>query len=218
MDLHIFDLDDTLIAGDSGVLWHQYLVEQGIVTQAGFLAQDAAMMEQYAQGELALEEYIRFSLSPIQSLSCSQIDQLVEDFIQQHIRQIIYPEGQKLIDALLYQQHQVLIISATVSFIVKQVAKQLSVKDFLGVDLKLKNGSYSEHIDGVASFREGKVIRLLEWQENKPQAYQRSYFYSDSINDRALLEHVDKAYVVNPCPKLKRLAMEKSWSMLSWQL
>ncbi|MEE1674236.1 HAD family hydrolase [Agarivorans aestuarii] len=217
MELHIFDLDETLIAGDSGVLWHQFLVKEGVVTQAGFLEQDAAMMQQYALGELALEQYIAFSLKPIKHLNSEQVDRLVSHFVQQQVNSIVYPQGQTLISQLK-QNHEVLIISATVSFIVNQVAQLLGVKHYLGVDLHADQGKYTEQIQGVASFREGKVTRLKQWLSDQSKQYSSISFYSDSINDQPLLEYVDNAYTVNPCPRLKQLASERNWTQFSWQL
>ncbi|GGB15646.1 HAD family hydrolase [Agarivorans gilvus] len=217
MELHIFDLDETLINGDSGALWHRYLVEQGIVTEPDFLAQDAAMMQQYALGELALERYIEFSLAPLQYYSQQQVDDWVTEFVDNTISPIIYPAGQALIQQL-QQQHQVIIISATVSFIVKQIAAKLSVKHYLGVDLVGQQGRYTPTIDGVASYQEGKVTRLQQWLQQQPISYSKLRFYSDSINDRPLLEHVDHAYVVNPCAKLRPLARKRQWPILSWDL
>ncbi|WP_221074488.1 HAD family hydrolase [Agarivorans aestuarii] len=217
MELHIFDLDETLIAGDSGVLWHQFLVQEGVVTQVGFLEQDAAMMQQYALGELALEQYISFSLTPIKHLSSEQVDRLVSHFVRQQVNRIVYPQGQVLISQLK-QSHEVLIISATVSFIVNQVAQLLGVEHHLGVDLYADQGKYTEQIQGVASFREGKVTRLKQWLTDQSRQYSSISFYSDSINDQPLLEYADNAYTVNPCPKLKQLALERNWTQFSWQL
>ncbi|WP_427982129.1 HAD family hydrolase [Agarivorans sp.] len=218
MELHIFDLDETLISGDSGALWHQYLVKQGIVTDPDFLAQDAAMMRQYALGELALEPYIQFSLSPLQHYSQQQVDHWVCEFVAQSIDPIIYPAGQKLIQELQFQQQQVMIISATVSFIVKQVAARLSVKHYLGVDLLDQQGRYTPYISGVASYQQGKVTRLQQWLKQQQQDYSTLTFYSDSINDLPLLEHVDQALVVNPCGKLQPLAQQRQWPILRWSL
>ncbi len=218
MELHIFDLDETLISGDSGALWHQYLVKQGIVTQPDFLAQDAQMMRQYALGELALQDYIQFSLAPLQQYPQQQVDYWVSKFVEQSISPIIYPAGRKLIQHLQNQQQHILIISATVSFIVKPIAEKLSLKHYLGVDLVAQQGRYTHIIEGVASYQQGKVIRLEQWLKQQPQNYSTLKFYSDSINDLPLLEHVDQAYVVNPCAKLRPVAQQRQWPILRWDL
>lgn len=218
MELHIFDLDETLICGDSGALWHQYLVKQGLVSDPNFLAQDKAMMQQYALGKLTLEHYIQFSMAPLTQYSQQQVDHWVSEFVEQHIEPLIYPAGQQLIHHLQNQQQQILIISATVSFIVKQIAAKLSIKHHIGVDLVTRQGRYTSTIDGIASYQQGKVIRLQQWLEQQQQNYSTLKFYSDSINDQPLLEHVDQAFVVNPCAKLRPLAQQRDWPILSWDL
>lgn len=218
MELHIFDLDETLIAGDSGMLWHQFLVNSEIVTDKDFLSKDIAMMQLYAKGELKLEQYIAFSLKPIQRLHHQDVETLVKIFVKQYIPQIIYPEAKRLISDLSHRQQTILLISATLSFIVKEIAQQLHIKYHLGVDLEQVNQCYTPSIKGVASFREGKITRLQQWLQTRTEKYRTLHFYSDSINDQALLEYVDKPYVVNPCPKLQAVAKSKGWPEINWQI
>ncbi|MGY5452393.1 HAD family hydrolase [Agarivorans sp. MS3-6] len=217
MELYIFDLDETLIAGDSGMLWHKFLVDKGLITDSRFLAKDTELMRLYALGELQLQQYIQFSLQPIQHLDKAFIDKLVIEFVKRDISQLIYPDAKQLLAQLTAQQKTILIISATVSFIVKAAAELLGVKHCIGVDLVLDDHRYSANIEGIASYRAGKVMRLQEWQTEQREHYTTLYFYSDSINDQAMLEHVDIAYTVNPCPQLSLLAKQKGWPILNWQ-
>ncbi|CAH0525689.1 HAD family hydrolase [Vibrio hippocampi] len=214
--LYVFDLDETLIAADSGVLWNQFMLEKGLVTDPAFLQQDAYLMQQYAQGELDIDEYLAFCLAPLEGLPKHQVDEWVAECVATRIAPEQFLQAKQLISELKQQDIDMLIISATVSFIVHAVAKQLGIEHSLGIDVDSTQGSYRADIVGVPSYREGKVVRLQQWLEAQGKTYSSVYFYTDSVNDVPMCEYADQAFLVNPCPRLQQYAQDKPWHHLAW--
>ncbi|MFM2483051.1 HAD family hydrolase [Celerinatantimonas sp. YJH-8] len=217
--LTIFDLDDTLLNGDTMALWHRYIVKQQLVDHSDqFLAQDREYEAAYRNGTLDMQAYLNFSLEPLQSYAAEQVDQMVQEFIQQTITPLLYPQAFKLMAELRQKHHQLLVISATVDFIVRPVAKLFDIQDVLAINVARQHGRYTPQIIGTPSFREGKIIRLQQWLTQQSEQPEDLHFYSDSINDLPLLEQVDHPYVVNPCQPLADIANKRGWPVLEWQL
>ncbi|WP_028303551.1 HAD family hydrolase [Oceanospirillum maris] len=219
-DLYVFDMDDTLIQGDCAMIWNTFLVEKGFVdssglTAQGFLEQDKVLMALYSEGKMGMEEYLAFSLSPVLGLSKAQIQRLVDECITQKILPNAYPEALALIQQLKNKGQDMLVISATVSFIVKPVAKALGIDEALGIDLVETDTGYTSTISGVASYREGKVQRLNQWLDSAATGYKQIHFYTDSINDLPLCLHADQIYLVNPCSRLLAKA-KPEWQVYRW--
>jgi len=220
--LHIFDMDETLVNGDCASLWSLFLVEKGIVTDPDYLETDKILMQQYARGELDMEEYIAYTLAPIVDIPVEKIDNLVDQFVETQIVPLVFPEAMTLVRSLKDQKIDCLVISATVSFIVNKVAKVIGINDALGIDLLIKNNSngspcYQNEVTGIATYREGKILRLQQWLENHPEKLDVIHFYSDSINDLPLCEYADFAYLVNPCERLVLAAKaHPEWKVFSW--
>lgn len=214
--LIIFDLDETLIAGDSALIWSEFLLQQGIITNPDFLQEDRRLMALYALGELDMQAYLNFSMAAISHLSCAKVDRLAELCVTQQILPRLYPQAKSLLASLQAQQIDTLMISATVSFIVEKVAKKLAFSDAMGIDLVVKNGCYSAQISGVPTYRSGKVERLEQWLAKQKNTFTPINFYTDSINDLPLCLHVDNPTVVNPCAQLKKQAQQFQWPILAW--
>ncbi|WP_299194975.1 HAD family hydrolase [uncultured Amphritea sp.] len=215
MTLAIFDLDETLLAGDSCTLFCQFLVDEGIAA-ADFLQQDALMMERYHAQTLVLADYIRFLIEPVKHLSVDQIDALMPRFVERYIVPRIYPEAQQLLADYQQQGLRPLIISATSEFIVKAVAAQLGVSDLLAIQLQTENNFYTGDVRGVPTFREGKVTRLNSWLTDQQESLDGALFYSDSINDLPLLEQVEFPVAANPDTALMAIASQRNWPVLQW--
>jgi HAD superfamily hydrolase (TIGR01490 family) len=214
--LYIFDLDETLIAGDSAMLWHQFLVKKGIITDLFFLAEEQHLMALYAEGKLDMLEYLDFTMAPLQHLAKAQVDELVDECVQTCILPTLYPQARQLLDELKQANITTVLISATVSFIVHKVARQLGIQHAMGIDMQIKNGGYSAEVLGIASYREGKVKRFQAWLAEQNVIYGATYFYTDSINDLPLCEYAQHPRVVNPCPQLQLHATAKGWQQLAW--
>lgn len=214
--LYIFDLDETLIAADSSVLWHQFLVSKGIITDPTFLAEDQRLMALYSVGKLDMPEYLNFSMAPLAKLSKDQVDNLVDECVEKHIMPTVFPQALQLLSQLKQDKITTVLISATVSFIVKKVASKLGIEHAMGVDMLIENNRYTANILGVASYREGKVTRLQSWLAKQTTIFTDTYFYTDSINDLPLCLFSNYPHVVNPCPQLARYAKNQSWPRLNW--
>lgn len=214
--LYVFDMDDTLINGDCAMIWNTFLVEKGIATQPDFLAEDRRLMALYAAGEMDMEDYLQFSMAPLADIPIEHIHALAAECVDSHIMPRLYPQAKQLIEQLNRNNITMLIISASVTFLVEAVAKRLGIATALGIDLIQTDGCYSNNILGVPSYREGKVTRLEAWQMAQQQPYADIHFYSDSINDLPLCQHADFTYLVNPCPRLREHADQPNWTVLNW--
>ncbi|MEZ8990325.1 HAD family hydrolase [Vibrio breoganii] len=214
--LYVFDMDETLINGDCAMIWNEFLLEKGVVQDPSFLAEDQRLMELYSQGKLDMDEYLEFAMAPLLHLSKKDVDALVDECVETHILSRQFDESKTLIQQLEADGIDMLIISATVTFVVEAVAKRIGIKHSLGIDLAEKNDRYTAKIEGVPSYREGKVTRLEQWLSQSKQPYAAIHFYTDSINDLALCEHADYAYLINPCPSLAALPKQDNWTTLSW--
>lgn len=216
--LVIFDMDETLIANDLTVLWHNYLVKNLQLVDESFLEEDKRQMQQYYLGEMNLDDYVAFSLAPLSQFSVEQIDKFAEQFVADIAAQYIYPQAKCLIEQLHQSGTVCMIISASVTLLVKAMAKHLNIEFAEGVNLEVIDGHYSGRISGVASYQHGKVIRLKQWLESHSGQYQATHFYSDSINDLPLLLEVPNPVVINGCPKLLTEATQRNWPQKTWTL
>ncbi|GAL24407.1 phosphoserine phosphatase [Vibrio variabilis] len=130
----------------------------------------------------------------------------------------LFPQAATLIEQLKRDNIQTVIISASVSFLVSAIGKRIGIDEAMGIDLVEEGGCYTARIDGIPTYREGKVARLEQWLIESTTQYSEIHFYTDSINDRPLCEFADYAYLVNPCPLLKALGDKRDWQQLDWSL
>jgi HAD superfamily hydrolase (TIGR01490 family) len=216
--LVIFDMDETLIAKDLTMLWHNYLVHNLKLADKSFIEEDHRQMQQYYLGAMNLGDYVAFSLAPLSQFSVEQIDKFAEQFVADFAAQYIYPQAKCLIEQLHQSGTACMIISASVTLLVKAMAKHLNIEFAEGVNLEVIDGHYSGKISGVASYQHGKVIRLNQWLESHFGQYKATHFYSDSINDLPLLLEVPNPVVINGCPKLIVEAKQRGWPQKSWTL
>lgn len=213
--LYVFDMDETLINADCAMLWHEFLVEKGIVNCSGFIDKDQRLMALYSQGELDMQEYLHFSIEPISHLSINEVLSLAEQCVEEKILSKLFPQAAVLIEQL-QQQHTILVISASVTFLVEAVAKRIGIPHAIGIDLVKKEGSFSPVILGTPSYQQGKVTRLQQWCADHDTSFSSVHFYTDSINDLSLCEFADFTYLVNPCDKLAEQGEKYNWQVLRW--
>ncbi|EKT61063.1 HAD family hydrolase [Providencia sneebia] len=216
--LAIFDLDDTLIQGDSSVLWTQYLWDNNIITDPSFVEADKEMMAQYNAGTLNMAAYLQFNLQTLAGVPIQQVDSWLDDFVATRILPRIYPDAVKTIAQYRSQAIPVIIISATVSFIVKKIAQHLNADIAMGIDLKENQGCYTTEIEGIPTFKEGKVKRLMQWIQHQKITDAYLYFYTDSANDLPMCEFADEVFIVNGDQKLQQAAKAKYWQQYHWVL
>ncbi|UAB71755.1 HAD family hydrolase [Vibrio sp. SCSIO 43132] len=214
--LFVFDLDETLVNGDCSMIWNQFLVDEGVATQPNFLSEDKRLMAMYAQGDMDMQEYLDFSLNPITEHSIIKVNQLVEKCVLQRILKHVFPQARDLLAQLKQDDVTILVISASVHFLVKHVANQLGIEHAIGIDLIENNERYTTKISGVASYQHGKVTRLKSWLKEQNVSYDRIIFYTDSINDLPLCQYADEVHLVNPCPQIRSYGFENNWNIINW--
>ncbi|MDC7700330.1 HAD family hydrolase [Vogesella indigofera] len=216
MALGIFDMDDTLVDGDSANLWLHYLVERGLAP-AEMLPREAELLQAYRDGRVDMHEYMRFALIPLRGLSLDTVQGWLTLFVEQVILPRIFPQALQRLEWHRTRQDRLLVISATGEHLVSAIARRLGVADSIGIQLETHNGCYSGDTHGVLSYREGKVTRLHDWLRQENESLHDSYGYSDSLNDVPLLEAVTHRHAINPDATLHRIAGERGWQVLRWQ-
>ncbi|MGE8479614.1 putative phosphatase [Pseudomonas fluorescens] len=217
MALAIFDLDETLIHGDCASLWSEHMVRLGWVDGESFLRRDRELMEAYSKGEMAMEDYMAFSLEPVAGRTLEELAHLVEPWVEDVIEPIIYGDACRCIAEHRKQGDRVLIISASGTHLVGPIAARLGVDEYLAIELEAVNGVYTGNTHGVLTYREGKITRLLEWLDQEQENLEGASFYSDSRNDLPLLLKVDHPKAVNPDPVLRAHAEQQGWPILAWK-
>ncbi|MCL9780258.1 HAD-IB family hydrolase [Vibrio sp. S4M6] len=214
--LYVFDMDETLISTDCASLWHEFLVAKGIAIRPDFIEEDKRLMTLYAQGRMDMGDYLKFAISPIANIPVEEVKSLVSECVEQYILPKQYPQSITLIEQLARDGIDMVIISASVTFLVEAVGKRIGIPNALGIDLVENQGCFTTEISGIPSYREGKVTRLQQWLASQTTEYSVIHFYTDSINDQPLCEFADFAYLVNPCPRLRAIADQPNWTILSW--
>ena len=214
-NLAIFDLDHTLLDGDSDYLWGQFLVEQGRVDGESYERQNRVFYEQYHAGTLDIDAFASFSLAPLAAHETQELYALRQRFVREKIEPRVAPGAPALLRHHREQGDTLLITTATNRFITEPIAALLGVPHLLATDPEMIDGRYTGRITGHANFREGKVLRLREWLEHQRLQYGRSTCYSDSHNDLPLLGFADTAVAVDPDPTLRAEAQRRGWAVIS---
>ncbi|QIZ46275.1 HAD family hydrolase [Dickeya zeae] len=217
MDLALFDLDETLICADSTGLWLRWLESQGFAGKE-LLQREKHLMQSYYQGTLAIEDYMYLSLSPLIGLTTETVSGWIERFIQRDILPRLYPAAREQMAWHRQRGDTLVVISASGEHLVGPIARHLGADHALAIGVTLEDGRFTGDIHGVPTYQHGKVTRIREWlTQRDAEPFGQLYGYSDSLNDRAMLEFVDQAYVVNPVPELAELAQEKGWRICRWE-
>lgn len=216
MGLAIFDLDNTLIDGDSDHAWNEFLVARQCVDDARYRSENDRFHRDYQRGELDIAAYLDFALEPLARLPRNQLDALHRQFMQEVIDKIWLPQAEALIHRHRSLSHHIMIITATNRFVVEPIAKRLGVDSLLASELEEIDGCFTGRPRGEPCYREGKPIRLQQWLEQNPQHQGKAqWFYSDSINDMPLLQAVEHPVVVDPDQYLRLEAEKRNWPIIS---
>lgn len=216
MALAIFDMDDTLVDGDSSSLWLNYQVAHGLAP-AAMLPREAEMLRAYYAGVLAMEDYMAYTLTPLFGLTHTEVEHWVNQFIEEVILPRIFPQALRQIELHRQREDRLLIISATGEHLVRPIAQRLGVRDSIGILLEMEEGAYTGKTHGVLSYREGKITRLQAWLEQQGETLAGSHGYSDSLNDIPLLEAVEYPHAVNPDATLRAETHRRGWTELAWR-
>jgi HAD superfamily hydrolase (TIGR01490 family) len=213
--LALFDLDNTLLAGDSEHAWGEFLVEIGAVDEETFRAENDRLYEEYLAGTLDIYESIRFQLGPLMEHPPDTLHRWQEEFMRSRIEPMITPAAIALVEKHRAAGDNLAIITASNSFVTRPIADCFGVRELLAVELERAYGRYTGRVLGTPTFQEGKVLRLQEWIKTKGLGLGGSHFYSDSHNDLPLLELVDHPVTVDPDPLLRAHAEAMGWPILS---
>ena len=216
MDLAVFDLDETVICADSTGLWLRWLVSQGFARET-LLAEEQALMAQYYAGTLAMEEYMALTLSPLAGLAAPTVAGWVRRWIQRDILPRVYPEARDRIGWHQLRGDKVVICSASGEHLVAPIAERLGAHGALAIGVEVVDARYSGQTYGTLTYKEGKVTRLTDWRALQQESqFDRTWAYSDSMNDLPLLAQADHALVINPDARLHQEALARGWEVCRW--
>ncbi|QKX16209.1 HAD family phosphatase [Microbulbifer sp. YPW1] len=216
MQLAIFDLDNTLIGGDSDHAWGEFLVTRECVDGDRFRSENDRFLREYQSGSLDIFAYLSFALEPLAQLSRGQLRNLQREFMHEVISDIWLPHAETLIQHHREAGHHIMIITATNRFVVEPIATRLGVDTLLATEPEEVDGKFTGRVAGEPCFQEGKVIRLQQWLEQNPRyASGEKWFYSDSINDLPLLQQVEHPVAVDPDTRLRDEALSRGWQVIS---
>jgi len=214
VSLAIFDLDNTLIAGDSDYLWGQFLVERGIVDAQEYETANARFYEDYKQGCLDIARFLAFALAPLARHEPSALYRWREEFVEAKIGPILLPAARALVEKHRAAGDLPMIVTATNRFVTEPIARLYGIEHLIATTPEFRDGRYTGRFEGTPCFQAGKVARLEEWLAETGRDWAGSWFYSDSHNDLPLLERVEHPVAVDPDPNLARHAQERGWPVI----
>jgi HAD superfamily hydrolase (TIGR01490 family) len=215
VSLAIFDLDNTLLAGDSDYEWGRFLADRGVVEPGFYERENRRFYAQYQAGTLDIHEFARFAFKPLAANSLAQLERWRDEFVEEQIRPLILPKARALVEEHRASGRTTLIITSTNRFITEPIAHEFGVEHLLASDPEFKSGCFTGEISGTPCFREGKVTRLLTWLKKQNLDLDGSWFYSDSHNDIPLLERVSNPVAVDADSKLAQVARQRGWPLIS---
>jgi len=216
MRLALFDLDNTLLTGDSDYEWGQFLVDRGVLKRDTYEAQNRAYYDQYVAGTLDIHEYLGFALRPLAEHTPVELERWHAEFMRLRILPMITPAARALV------QHHAgelcAIITATNSFITAPIAREFGVPHLIATEPEQRNGRFTGRVNGTPCSREGKIERLRQWLSalgHHLPDFEESAFYSDSHNDLPLLDRVSRPVAVDPDAALAAEARRRGWAVMS---
>src|SRR3989440_2041526 len=218
MRLALFDLDNTLLTGDSDYEWGQFLVDRGVLERAAYEAQNRAYYEQYVQGTLDIHEYLGFALRPLAQHSPQELKRWHAEFMRDRITPMIRPAARALVRKHVQRRDLCAVVTATNSFVTWPIAREFGVPHLIATEPECRDGRFTGRVAGTPCFRDGKLRRLeesLPAQGRRLEQFAESRFYSDSHNDLPLLERVSRPVAVDPDDELRAQAVRRGWEVMS---
>jgi len=216
--LCLFDLDHTLLAGDSDYEWGQFLVDRGVLAREEYEAQNAAFFEQYKDGTLDIHEYLGFALRPLAAHTAADLARWHAEFMRARILPMITPRARALVRGHLDAGELCAVVTATNSFITAPIAAEFGIPHLIATEPEAVGGRFTGRVAGTPCFREGKIRRVDQWLAGlgrRLEDYAASSFYSDSHNDLPLLERVRRPVAVDPDEQLAAVAARRGWPVIS---
>jgi len=217
MRLALFDLDHTLLSGDSDVLWCEFLMDQGMLDRAEFTPRNAEMARRYAEASVSAQAFCEFYVSTLAGRSLAEWRPWCDRFLAEVIAPRIPPAAHALVESHRDRGDRLVLTTATNRVLTELTARHLRIDHLLATEVELADGRCTGRTAGVLNMREGKVERLLAWlaeQQLSPSLMREAVFYSDSANDLPLLLAVAEPTAVDPDPALGRHAVKAGWPVL----
>ncbi len=216
MNIALFDLDNTLIKGDSDYQWGNYLVENNYVDPASYSEKNENYFDQYRKGTLCAKEFAEFSYEPLTNYDYNTLISIRQKFFEEKIKPLILPKAVDLVRFHKEKKDILAIVTATNSFISKVSADYFEIKNLLASEPEFINNKFTGKLLGDPCFQEGKVKKVKEWMKlNNYNNYDDIYFYTDSHNDIQLLEYCTKPIAVDPDKILEDLSKKNNWQIIS---
>jgi HAD superfamily hydrolase (TIGR01490 family) len=216
MNLALFDLDNTLLAGDSDFEWAQFLIDRGVLDRKTYEARNQAFYDQYKAGTLNIHEFLDFQLKPLSQYPRTVLDAWHAEYMKQRILPMIRDSARALVDK--HRDEVCVIITATNSFVTAPIARAFGIEHLIATEPEVREGAFTGGVSGTPCFREGKVERLEAWLAGRGESMKsilKSTFYSDSHNDLPLLEQVGHPVAVDPDAALRAHAAARGWPIIS---
>ena len=221
MRLALFDLDNTLLSGDSDYEWGQFLVDHGVLERERYEAQNRVYYEQYVAGALDIHEYLAFALAPLAAHAPEELARWRAQFMRLRIAPMITAPARALVERHRSAGELCAIITATNSFVTSPIARAFGIEHLIATEPEMRDGRFTGRVAGTPCFREGKLVRLEQWLAGLGQRladFEESVFYSDSHNDLPLLERVTRPVAVDPDEALAAVAARRGWAVMSLRL
>ena len=216
MNIVLFDLDNTLINGDSDYQWGNYLVENNYVDSKLYKEKNDIFFEKYKNGTLCTKEFALFSYEALAKYDYKFLISIREKFFNEKIKPKILPKAIDLIKFHKKNNDVLAIVTSTNSFISKISADFFKIDNLLASEPEFINNRFTGKLFGEPCYQEGKVLKVKEWIKNNNLInYEEIYFYTDSHNDIKLMEFCTKPIAVDPEPLLKELSIKNNWEIIS---
>jgi len=218
LELALFDLDNTLLSGDSDYEWAQFLVERGVLERAEYEAKNDHFFRQYKAGGLDIHEFLEFQLAPLARYPREKLDEWHAEFMRTKIEPMIRAKGVELVRRHLGHGDLCAIVTSTNAFITAPIAREFGLEYLVATELEVRDGRFTGKPSGTPCFREGKITRVEEWLADQGRilaSFTAIWFYSDSQNDLPLLEYVTHPVVVDPDEILRQEAVKRGWQIIS---
>jgi len=213
--LVIFDLDNTILKGDSDYSWINFLIEEGHVDQKEYESRNKYFYDQYYEGKLDYDEWAEFALSTIKGKTSNQITDLLSQFLNTVIEPMINIYALRLLHNHNHDNDIMLLASATNSVLVEPIARRLGFENIVATEVEIIDGVYTGKVYGRPALGQGKLTKVEEWaSQNNIKDFKDAIFYSDSINDLPLLSEVGVPIAVNPDDQLRNLSIKNNWEVI----
>jgi HAD superfamily hydrolase (TIGR01490 family) len=218
LNLALFDLDNTILAGDSDYNWSRFLIQEGYLDGAIHAEKNEKFYADYKAGTLDIYAFVEFQFKPLARNPRTVLNQLLKKYVEEVIKPMITEKARALVKRHQDEGDLIIVITATNSFITKPIAELFGIVNLIGTDPEEKEGEFTGKVSGLPSFKEGKVTRLEAWLKGKNlslASFEKSYFYSDSHNDLPLMQKVTHPVAVDSDDVLSEYAKSKGWPQIS---